>query len=174
MTETKNYKLKKPAPEDFYNIDDHNSNMDIIDETLGNKADLDGDGRISENQMPESWNDKQSAITGAAGQYVGFNADGKPIAQDKSTLGFIPDTEKGAANGVASLNSSGQIPTAQIPSLSATYMPKSGGTMTGALVAQSNNNWGTAQVRNIVVSTEDLEDGVSELASGCLWGVYEE
>ena len=31
---TKNYNLKKPLQEEFYNIDDHNGNMDIIDEAL--------------------------------------------------------------------------------------------------------------------------------------------
>lgn len=33
-TETTNYKLKKPAQDDFYNIDDHNGNMDKIDDAL--------------------------------------------------------------------------------------------------------------------------------------------
>jgi hypothetical protein len=31
---TKNYKLRKPLPEEFYNIEEHNDNMDIIDEQL--------------------------------------------------------------------------------------------------------------------------------------------
>ena len=31
MKETKNLKLKKPDPEDFYNVEDFNSNMDILD-----------------------------------------------------------------------------------------------------------------------------------------------
>lgn len=34
MEYTKNYELVKPSPDDFYNIDDHNGNMDIIDEAL--------------------------------------------------------------------------------------------------------------------------------------------
>lgn len=33
-TNTPNYNLKKPAPEDFYNIADFNDNMDIIDMAL--------------------------------------------------------------------------------------------------------------------------------------------
>ena len=34
MTETTNYRLKKPAPEDFYDIGDQNANMDAIDAAL--------------------------------------------------------------------------------------------------------------------------------------------
>ena len=34
MGETQNYSLKKPAPEDFYNVEDFNGNFDIIDQEL--------------------------------------------------------------------------------------------------------------------------------------------
>ena len=40
-TYTKNYKLKKPAPEDFADIADLNENTDKIDAALKDKADLD-------------------------------------------------------------------------------------------------------------------------------------
>lgn len=33
---TTNFNLKKPAQDDFYNVDDFNENMDIIDENMGN------------------------------------------------------------------------------------------------------------------------------------------
>ena len=48
-----------------------------------------------------------------------------------------------------------------------------GGNMSGALIAQSNSNYGTAQVRNAIISTLDLTPGVSALASGTLYFVYE-
>ena len=48
-----------------------------------------------------------------------------------------------------------------------------GGNMSGALVAQSNSNYGAAQVRNAIISTSDLTPGVSALASGALYFVYE-
>lgn len=35
MQTTKNLGLKKPEPEDFYNVQDQNTNMDIIDEEFG-------------------------------------------------------------------------------------------------------------------------------------------
>ncbi|MGN6713436.1 MAG: hypothetical protein ACTHKA_17620, partial [Anaerocolumna jejuensis] len=31
MEQTTNYNLKKPAPEDFYSVEDFNGNMDILD-----------------------------------------------------------------------------------------------------------------------------------------------
>ncbi|NYV67288.1 hypothetical protein HYI36_18615 [Bacillus sp. Gen3] len=39
-TNTTNYNLKKPAQEDFYNIDDHNGNMDIIDNQMKKTEDV--------------------------------------------------------------------------------------------------------------------------------------
>lgn len=35
-TETTNYKLKKPAQGDYYNVDDFNGNFNIVDEELKN------------------------------------------------------------------------------------------------------------------------------------------
>ena len=50
-------------------------------------------------------------------------------------------------------------------------LPKAGGTMTGKLVAQSNTDYTTKQVRNIVCST--AEPTSSDGANGDLWAVYE-
>ena len=47
---------------------------------------------------------------------------------------------------------------------------KSGDTMTGALVAQNNTNYSIAQVRNIIISTEDPSGG----KSGDIWIKYVE
>lgn len=71
-------------------------------------------------------NEKQDKLTGAQGQIVGFGPDGKAVAQDKPTyaaseVGAIPTTEKGAANGVATLGTDGKVPTGQLPSMN--YAP---------------------------------------------------
>lgn len=52
------------------------------------------------------------------------------------------------------------------------YVPKSGITMTGPLVAQSNTNYTTAQVRNIIMSTSapTATDG----KNGDIWIQYSE
>ena len=47
---------------------------------------------------------------------------------------------------------------------------KSGDTMTGALVAQNNTDYGVAQVRNIIISTEDPSGG----SNGDIWIKYSE
>ncbi len=52
-TYTSKYNLKKPDLEDFADVADLNGNMDIIDETLEKKADLDENGEISKDQLPE-------------------------------------------------------------------------------------------------------------------------
>lgn len=67
-------------------------------------------------------NEKQDKLTGAQGQIVGFGQDGKAVAQDKPTyaaseVGAIPTTEKGAANGVATLGADGKVPTGQLPAM---------------------------------------------------------
>lgn len=73
-------------------------------------------------------NEKQDKLTGAQGQIVGFGPDGKAVAQDKPTytaseVGAIPTTEKGAANGVATLGTDGKVPTGQLPAMN--YAPLS-------------------------------------------------
>lgn len=52
-----------------------------------------------------------------------------------------------------------------------TKMDKSGGTMTGALVAQTNTNYTTRQVRNMIMSTS--EPTASDGQNGDIWIVYE-
>ena len=47
---------------------------------------------------------------------------------------------------------------------------KSGDIMTGALVAQNNTDYGVAQVRNIIISTEDPSGG----SNGDIWIKYSE
>lgn len=67
-------------------------------------------------------NEKQDKLTGAQGQIVGFGPDGKAVAQDKPTyaaseVGAIPTTEKGAANGVATLGEDSKVPAEQLPEM---------------------------------------------------------
>lgn len=49
-------------------------------------------------------------------------------------------------------------------------MDKSGGTMTGALVAQSNTDYTTAQVRNVIISADEPSGTAPE---GTIWYQYE-
>ena len=79
------------------------------------------------------------------------------------------------ATGLASVNSNvsamrSDIATAKtdISNLKTNKMNVSGGTMTGALVAQNNTNYTTKQVRNIFISTSDPSGGTS----GDIWIKY--
>lgn len=72
---------------------------------------------------------------------------------------------------VASLNSSLSTTNNNISALQTTVankLDKSGGTMTGALVAQNNANYTTAQVRNVIISTADPSGG----SNGMIWIKY--
>lgn len=55
--------------------------------------------------------------------------------------------------------------------ITTTYLAKSGGTMTGALVAQTNTSYTTRQVRNVVYST--AEPTSNDGSNGDMWAVYE-
>lgn len=79
------------------------------------------------------------------------------------------------ATGLASVNSTvsatqSDITTAKndISNLKTNKMDISGGTMTGALIAQNNTNYTTKQIRNIFISTSDPSGG----ASGDIWIKY--
>lgn len=50
------------------------------------------------------------------------------------------------------------------------YLPMSGGTMTGALVAQSNSSYSTAQTRNVIISASAPSGTVPD---GTIWYQYE-
>ena len=81
------------------------------------------------------------------------------------------------ATGLASVNSNvsamkSDITTAKtdISNLKTHKMNISGGTMTGALVAQNNTNYTTKQVRNIFISTSGPSGG----SNGDIWIKYAE
>ena len=110
---TQNYKLKKPLPNEFYDVADQNGNMDKIDSTLkkhddllDKKVDLDETGKIPQDQLPE--------------------------------LDFIPNDEKGQPNGVAELDENGNLKLDQFPELN--FDPAgSAATVQGNLNAHINN-----------------------------------
>lgn len=74
------------------------------------------------------------------------------------------------ANNIATLSSGLSTTNGNITALQNGKVAKSGDTMTGALVAQSNTNYTTAQVRNIIISTADPSGG----SPGMIWVKYSE
>lgn len=74
-------------------------------------------------------------------------------------------------NNISTLNSGLSTANNNISTLQTVMtdkLDKSGGTMTGALVAQNNTNYATAQVRNIIISTADPSGG----SNGDIWIKY--
>ena len=113
------------------------------------------------------------------------------ISNVETTTPLNADTLQGytadyfaTATGLASVNSKvstmqSDIKTAKtnitnlqtdVTNLKTSKMNISGGTMTGALVAQNNTNYTTKQVRNIIISTEDPSGG----DNGDIWIKYAE
>ena len=112
-TYTENYKLKKPAPEDFADIADLNENADKIDAALKDKADLDKSGKLKESQLP-SLSFIPTSQKGAAGGVASLGSDGKVPSGQLPAMDYIPTSQKGTAGGVASLGSDGKIPESQL------------------------------------------------------------
>lgn len=91
-TYTTKYHLKKPALEDFGDVADINANMDIIDETLTQKADLDDSGKLKESQLP-SLSYVPVSQKGAAGGVASLDTNGKvPSSQLPS---YVDDVLEG-------------------------------------------------------------------------------
>ena len=93
---TENYNLKKPLPEEFYNIEDHNSNMDIIDAELKKRAGLDENGKVLKEQLPVN----------EANGVAGLDENGK------ISTGNLPI---GTAGGVAGLDENGKLESNILP-----------------------------------------------------------
>lgn len=112
----------------------------------GNFATIDGQGWIYYRTPAEVLSD-----IGAASASHNHSAS-------NITSGTIPIARggTGATNASSALSNLGAV-------------PKSGGTMTGPLVAQTNTSYTTAQMRNIIISTADPSGG----NNGDIWLKYE-
>lgn len=73
---TTHYNIRKPLQEEFYDIDEHNSNMDIIDTELYNRASLGEDRKVLPEQLPD-FDFIPASEKGAAGGVAALNAEGK-------------------------------------------------------------------------------------------------
>ena len=93
-----------------------------------------------------------------------INAD---TLQGHAASYFATETEVSALSAVVNDNTDDII---TLQSNVNGKVSKSGDTMTGALVAQNNTDYGVAQVRNIIISTSDPSGG----NSGDIWIKYVE
>lgn len=112
----------------------------------GNFATIDGEGWVYYRTPAEARSD------------IGAAATSHQHSASDITLGTISIARggTGAANASSALSNLGAV-------------PKSGGTMTGPLVAQTNTSYTTAQMRNVIISTADPSGG----NNGDIWLKYE-
>lgn len=104
-------------------------------------------------------------LQGHAANYFATEADVSALKTivDSNTDGIAANAQNISTNtqNISTLQSN-------ISALQSGKVSKSGDTMTGALVAQNNTNYGVAQVRNIIISTEEPSGG----SNGDIWIRY--
>ena len=115
---------------------------------------------------------KTSAATSKAGNFATIDGDGwvyyRTPAEAKSDLGVPENIVK--YNSLTTVEATPAVNANTLEGHASSYfVPKSGGTMAGALVADSNTNYTTAQMRNVIISTEDPSGG----NNGDIWLKYE-
>jgi hypothetical protein len=114
-----------------------------------------------------------TGATGAAGATGATGAAGAPgvvqsvngisqaaVTLTASSVGAVPTTEKGAANGVASLGADGKVPSAQLPAASGGGAVSSVNTKTGDVVLNA------ADVGAVATTALGAASGVATLDSG--------
>ena len=102
-----------------------------------------------------------------------FMITGGGTGSSKPTTPVNADTLQGhAANYFATASglSAVEQSVANVQSALSGKLDKAGGTMLGALIAQANTNYTTAQVRNIIISPDDPSGG----NNGDIWIKYVE
>lgn len=113
-----------------------------------------------------------TAATDKAGRIATIDNSGwiyyRTLAETKGDLGISDNLVKYDSNTTVEATTKVNADTLEGHATSY-FVPKSGGTMTGALVAQTNTNYTTAQMRNVIISTADPSGG----NNGDIWLKYE-
>ena len=139
-TETTNYKFKKPAGTDFYNIEDQNGNWDIADSQIKAAKDAADEAKkmaenatVDPNDLKPTYTPSESLKNIVSGETLSI-ALGKiqtaitslishignksnPHGVTATQVGAVPVTEKGPKSGVATLDGTGKVPAAQLPAM---------------------------------------------------------
>lgn len=89
-------------------------------------------------------------------------------AQARTNIGAGTEDSSNKTTSITSSSTNTQYPSAKAVYDNA--MMKSGGTFTGAVVAQNNTNYSTKQVRNIYISSDAPTNGTG--GNGDIWLVY--
>lgn len=134
MTYTENYRLRKPAGEDFIDIEVLNQNMEILDTQLKSQA-----------QKAEGDGTKIQEVQAALEQKADLK-NGKVPAEQLPDMDYIASADRGVPGGVATLGSDGKVPTGQLPAMN--YDPK--GTAASAVAAHNTNAAAHQDIRQAI------------------------
>lgn len=185
-TSTPNYNLKKPDLIDFYNIQDQNDNMDLIDTALkgledGKVAKVAGKGLSTEDYTTAEKSKLAGVEAGATADQTASEI--KTLYESNANTNAYTDTEKSklagiqagaqvnAVTSVAGKTGAVTLAKADVGLGNVTndaQLPIAGGTMTGILYPQNNTSYTTGQARRIVLSTADPSGG----GNGDVWIKY--
>ena len=171
MKQTTNYKLNKPDPEDYYNINDQNANMDVIDTELSGRAQKNhqhGAGDIASGTLPVSRGGTGQASLSAARNAMGLG----------NTTGALPVANGGTgASDAAGARANLGITPGGIGAAAASHSQAAStitaGTLPAGVVATVGADYTTSRLRNISAGTGDLTAGSSALGNGVIYLVYE-
>ncbi len=95
---TPNLNLVKPAQEDFYDVDDHNHNYDILDEEIPKKVDKVEGKQLSTEDYTSEEKAKLAGIDPQANKYVHPSTHSADILVDGATNKTVTAEEKNAWN----------------------------------------------------------------------------
>ena len=188
MTETTNYKLKRPGASENAQVDVLNGNMDVIDRELKQRVGLGPDGKVPAEQLPEM--DISKALAGAELKDQPVDNDGVVITDSaaenvpkrvlwsriKAALkGYFDPLYAAKSHTHAWGTVTGKPETFPPAAHKHSAADVSAGTLGGQVQANAGAAaaLGTAQVRNIRAGTADLTAGSSSLATGEIYLVYE-
>lgn len=160
-----NNKLDKNGKVDWSNIE----NAPTIPSNLDNVVTYDESGIVDAA-------DPIDADT-LGGNSAAYFATKSSVDATNSSLSSLQTSVSNAEANITSLQSSMDSANSNISSLqtsagnlSSSKVDKSGGTMTGKLIAQNNTDYAVKQMRNIIISTADPT--ASDGANGDIWLKY--
>ncbi|MDF2870861.1 MAG: hypothetical protein K0R05_2436 [Anaerocolumna sp.] len=166
MEQTTNFNLKKPAPEDFYNVQDFNDNMDILDIELKEAQDKAGNPPMVNGHKVESDVPANAKFTDTTYGNASTTVAGLMSPTDKTKL-------DGVAAGANNYTHPTTHPASMITGLPSS-LPANGGnsdTVDGFHVDLGvNSSYG---LRPIGIDTYDVSPGVTPLTTGCIYIMYE-
>lgn len=105
MKKTINFELNLPESEDFYDVGDSNANFEKIDTQLKKNAD----------DLAHKTYDATDVGAVPVTRKINDKILSTDITLTAADVGAVPLSQKGVANGISTLDSSGKIPKSQLP-----------------------------------------------------------